>query len=137
MRHIAILLGATLMSGMPGCFASSNDPAPATVGTSDGSLTLDWTINGSTDPNQCNQSVATDLDLFVTTPGGSTVGEFIQRCSDGMATIALAPGDYAADAALVDVAGTERTTRINIDPFAIHSSTDLSISVDFPANSFL
>ena len=68
MRHAAILLGATLLCGLPGCFFSTNDPAPTPVSTSVGTLTADWTINGSADPNQCNQSVATDIEIFVTTP---------------------------------------------------------------------
>ena len=137
MRLCSILLGATLLCGSPGCFVSTNDPGPAQVSTTPSALTVDWTINNSTDPNQCNQSVVTDFNIAVTTPDGATVGDFVQRCRDGVTTITLDPGEYSADAALLDGAGTERTTRININPFLIHSNTDLSIMVDFPASSFL
>ena len=132
----SVLLGATLLWGSPGCFGSTNDPGPAQVSSATGSLTVDWTINNSTDPNQCNQSVATDFNIVVTTPDNVTVGDFVQRCSDGVTTIGLDPGDYSADAALLDSAGAERTTRVNINPFSIHGNTDLSITVDFPASSF-
>ena len=136
MRLASILLGASLLIGSPGCFTSTNDPNPAPVRTTTGTLTVDWTINGSADPNQCNQSVASDFNIVVTTPGNATVGDFVQPCTDGVTTITLDPGDYDADAALLDGAGTERTTRVNINPFLIHSDTDLSIMVDFPASSF-
>ncbi len=41
----------------------------------------------------------------------------LQQQRDGVTAIALDPGDYTANAALVDGAGTERTTRVNINPF--------------------
>jgi len=131
-RAFVVFSGAVLFA-LPGCFGATNDPAP--VATS-GSLTVDWTINNSTDPNQCNQSVAADIDLIVTTPNGATVDEVTQPCVDGVTTVALSPGVYGGNAALTDAAGTERTTWLSIDPFTIHSGSDLSISVDFPANSF-
>jgi hypothetical protein len=106
------------------------------VSTTTGTLTVDWTISNSADPNQCNQSVASDFNIVVTTPENAIVGDFVQPCSDGVTTITLDSGDYAADAALLDGAGTERTTRVNINPFSIHSDADLSIMVDFPASSF-
>lgn len=135
MRRRAIVFGTTLLFGLPGCIVSSNDSVPA-ASTSEGSLTLDWTINSSTDPNQCNQSVVTNIDIFVTTPNGATVSEFQRPCSDGVVTLTLNPGAYAAETALLDGAGTERTTWISIAPFVIYSNTDLAISVEFPANSF-
>jgi len=131
-RAFVVFSGAVLFA-LPGCFGSTNDPAP--VATS-GSLTVDWTINNSTDPNQCNQSVAPDIDLIVVSPNGATVDEVTQPCVDGVTTVALSPGAYGANAALIDAAGTERTTWLNINSFTIHSGSDLSISVDFPANSF-
>jgi len=136
MKLSSILLGTTLLIGSPGCSTTTNDPSPAPVRTNTGTLTVDWTISNSADPNQCNQSVASDFNIVVTTPENSIVGDFVQPCSDGVTNITLDSGDYAADAALLDGAGAERTTRVNINPFSIHSDADLSIMVDFPANSF-
>ena len=115
---------------------STNDASLASASNSAGSLTIDWTINRSTDPNQCNQSVVSDFDIIVTTPSGATVDEVMQRCVDGVMTMALSPGAYAGNAVLLDAAGNERTTWLSIDPFTILSDSDLMISVDFPANSF-
>jgi len=135
MTRTVILFGAGLLCSIASC-TSANNSSGVPANDSSGTLTLDWSINGSKDPNQCNQSVATDIDVVVTTRNGAHVGEFLQRCSDGMTTIALSPGAYVADAALLDGAGTPRTTYVNINPFVIDSNTDLSILVDFPASSF-
>jgi len=116
MKLSSILLGTTLLIGSPGCSTTTNDPSPAPVRTNTGTLTVDWTISNSAE--------------------NSIVGDFVQPCSDGVTNITLDSGDYAADAALLDGAGAERTTRVNINPFSIHSDADLSIMVDFPANSF-
>jgi hypothetical protein len=105
MTHRANLFCTTLLFGLPGCIVSSNDGAPAAASTSDGSLPLDWTINNSADPNQCNQSVVANIDIFVTTPNGAMVGEFQQPCTDGLATITLSSGAYAAETALIDRSG--------------------------------
>lgn len=135
MTHAKLLLTAGLLCGLPGCF-STHDPGSVAEYEYSGTLTLEWTINGSTDPDQCNQSVATDLDVVVSTPDGEIIGEFLQPCGDGTTTIELAPGAYVADAALLDGAGYSRTTLVNVNPFVIDSDTDLWILLDFPASSF-
>lgn len=134
MKRAAIVFALAALTGsLPGCIVSTNDSAVVSTGT----LTVSWTINGSSDPNQCNQSVVSDIDILVTSPDSAiAVGDFAHPCSDGVTTITLDPGTYAADAALVDSAGVERTTRVHIDTFAIHGNSDLSIGVDFPASSF-
>jgi len=136
MRCVATVLVPALLCSLPGCLSSGSDAEPVPVYISKGTLTVDWTINNSADPNQCNQSVAADIDIAVTTPDGAPIDEFRQRCSDGVATITLDPGSYAAQAALLDSADHERTTWVSINPFTIQNNTDLSISVEFPASSF-
>jgi hypothetical protein len=44
------------------CTVQTSAPAPAPV---DGTLALDWTLNGVTDPNQCSQAVSVSLVLDV------------------------------------------------------------------------
>ena len=137
MRRISIGIAIVALCGWTGgCSVSTAEPSPGPVVGPPGTITVDWTINNSTDPNQCIQGDATHIDIVVTAPDGSTVGDFQQVCEDGVTTIGLAPGGYAADAALLDSAGADRTTRLSIDPFVVHSDVDLSISIDFPASSF-
>ena len=101
-----------------------------------GTLLLDWTIDGASDPNQCNQSSAADIDVIVTGTDGSSVGEFKQSCSAFATSIDLAPGRYNANAVLLDSSGAERTTEVPIHSFLVSSDTETSIPIDFPSDSF-
>ena len=114
----------------PACSVETrSEPAPAPVVVADGTLVVDWTINGTTDPNQCNQGAVTTID-------GGFVGEFQQACSAFATSINLAPGSYTASAVLVDARGTDRTTEIPIDAFTIRDNSELDVPIDFPASSF-
>ncbi len=96
---------------------------------------LDWTINGSTDSNQCNQASATRLEIIVD-PGVGQPSTFSQDCDAFATSITLAPGRYSASAVLVDASGSARTTQIDIDPFTIRGDDELHTPIDFPASSF-
>ena len=100
MTRAFVVLSAAVLFSIPGCFVSTNDPTPVAANNASGSLTVDWTINNSTDPNQCHQSVVADIDLIVTSPNGATVDEVTQPCVDGVTTVALSPGVYGGNAAL-------------------------------------
>lgn len=118
------------------CFIDTDpDPVPVVV-TPQGTLILDWTINGTKDPNQCAQGATTDLDVIVTTGPGDFAGEFTAPCEAFATSIPLAAGTYFASAVLLDAGGTERTTEVAIDAFTIFGNDSVSIPIDFPASSF-
>jgi hypothetical protein len=98
-------------------------------------LVVDWTINGSTDGNQCNQASATRLEIIVDSGVGQP-STFSQDCEAFAARISLAPGRYSASAVLVDANGNARTTQVDIDPFRIFGNDELHTPIDFPASSF-
>src|SRR5690242_4855902 len=75
---------------------------------SDGTLTLDWTINGTHDPAQCNQGAVATIDITVDTIDGASAGEFQQDCGAFATTITLPPGSYTASAVLLDASGADR-----------------------------
>jgi len=127
-----ILLACVLSAG---CMVetSSGPPPPAPPS---GTLTLDWTINGTKDPSQCTQGAATDVDITVESTSGAPMGEFQQSCAAFATTIDLPPGTYTASALLLDARGDDRTTAVPIDTFSIRSGEDLNVPIDFPANSF-
>jgi hypothetical protein len=101
-------------------------------------LTMRWTVDQSVDPNLCTLGQVVAMEIRVSTTAGELVGEFRAPCTAFVATIsALSPGDYVADAVLVDAAGEPRTTVIAIHPFAVLERSELVIDVDFPAESFL
>jgi hypothetical protein len=119
---------------LTGCVVTSS-PDPVVV-TGDGALVIDWTIDGTTDPNQCVDNSATRLEIIVD-PGVGQPSTFSPDCETFGVSITLAPGSYAASAVLVDANGKARTTQIDIDPFTIRGNDELHTPINFPASSFL
>lgn len=133
MRLVSLFASTCLALGLSGCFVSTtNDPV---VSDDQGALVVDWTINGSTDPNQCNQSSAATLEIIVVPDSGKSM-TFSQDCDLFGASITLEPGRYSASALLVDSSGKARTTTVDIDPFTIRGNDELHTPIDFPASSF-
>jgi len=116
---------------LPGCGGGSR-----TVVVASGTLELDWTVDGSTDPQLCDQADAASLRLSVFTDSGAHVGDFLDDCRAFSTAVDLEPGGYYADAVLEDGRGEARTTTINIERFSIFGDDTLSIPIDFPASSF-
>jgi hypothetical protein len=122
---------------VPACTVETDHhPRRAVPVVSDGALVVDWTVDGSTDPDECAQGDAASIDIIVETVEGDRVGEFEDACEAFETSIDLAPGDYVANAVLLDPDGRERTTLVDMEPFTILGGADLVIPVDFPARSF-
>ena len=134
-----MLFGVALCAAFPSCLIEAGDggggPGPVVVDS--GSLVVDWTIDGSKDPDQCDQGAASAIDISVTAANGSSAGEFQQSCRAFATTIDLPRGSYTADAVLIDSSGQARTTSVQIRPFDILGGDQLSIPIDFSAGSFL
>jgi hypothetical protein len=127
--RFALALAAALAGG---CVVERGAPPPP----DDGTLKVDWTVDGSPDANLCNQANASTFDLTVYDDGGNVVGDFQTDCAAFAITVGLAPGGYSADARLLDSGNGVRTTTVAISPFVIDSNTELDVPVDFPASSF-
>lgn len=112
------------------------DDDDGTIIVETGVLTLDWTVDGLADPAECVQGNAKNTDVVVTTLGGAFVGEYIESCSAFLIRIELDPGSYKATAVLLDPAGADRTTTVDVGAFTIFGRDELSLSIDFPADSF-
>jgi hypothetical protein len=122
-RGLTLGAGALCLFGGSACTVNTTEPT--------GRLIVDWTIEGGKDPALCAVGGATDIDIIINTH------EYLANCGDFATTIStLSPGNYVANAALVDGSGTERTTEVPINPFTI-TTVDLVIPIDFPATSFL
>ena len=121
---------------LPACFVEADNGRAVPVASSSGSLVLDWTIDGSSNPDHCDLSDASTMDVTVTTPGGSFVGEFQESCRAFVTSVDLSPGNYRAAARLLDGAGHDRTTSVEIRAFTILGNDELSVPIDFPASSF-
>lgn len=129
-QRVAIVLAASLCA--QACVLGTSDPGPTS-----GRLVVRWTVNESTDPNQCVMGGADDFDIVITSGSGQLFGEYKAPCTDFETAISdLTPSaTFYGDATLVTATNGPRTTTIHVDPFVIHSA-DLIIDVDFPASSF-
>lgn len=134
MRRVSSFASACVALVLSGCFFGTTSDPPVTV-VGDGVLVIDWTINGSTDPNRCDQASAARLEIIVD-PGVGEPSTFSQDCAAFGASIDLAPGTYSASAVLVDANGTARTTQVDISSFRIFGNDELHTPIDFPASSF-
>ena len=135
MRLVSWFASSCVALALSGCvLGSTTDPPIVAVG--EGALVIDWTINDTTDPNQCSQASATRLEIIVD-PGVGQPSMFSQDCTSFATSIMLAPGRYSASAVLVDANGKARTTQIDIDPFTIRGNDELHTPINFPASSFL
>ena len=136
MRLTSLFASSCLFLGLSGCFVStSNDPIDTTPLPGDSLLVVDWTINGSRDPNQCNQASAARLEIIVVPDVGPS-STFSQDCELFGASIPLDPGGYSARALLIDADGEARTTTVDIAPFTLRGNDELHTPIDFPASSF-
>jgi hypothetical protein len=135
MRLIACLAFAAVATG---CTASvePTDTSPPVIVSAAGSLTVDWTINGTKDPNQCAQGAAAAIEVEITDSAGFSAGTYQQSCSAFATSITLNAGSYSAAARLLDSAGAPRTTTVAINPFTIRGDDDFVTPIDFSARSF-
>ncbi len=139
MRLALGLALAAIASSATGCTASVSpapEPAPVVV-TSTGSLTVDWSINGTKDPNQCSQGAAAAIEITVTDSNQAAVGTFQQSCTAFATSITLSAGRYQAQARLIDAVGAPRTTTVDINAFTILGNDDFTAPIEFSASSFL
>lgn len=132
-----ILLSIGLSTAVSSCLVDAGGGGSGPVAVESGSLILDWTINDSKDPDQCDQAETSTLDLIVSRADGTSAGEFQQSCRAFATTIDLAPGSYSADATLLDSAGDACTTSVHVHSFEILGNDQLTIPIDFSASSFL
>ena len=126
--RFALALGALTLSS--GCIVNT------TPDNSPGSVAVDWTINGSIDPNYCTLSSAASLRLTIYDARGSSAGSYDSACTNFSTVVDLPPGTYSADALFVDSAGKARTTTANLAPFTVYRNRVTTIPADFPTNSF-
>src|SRR6185369_7878130 len=112
----AALACATLMTvGLGACsgggeVAVVSEPAPTVPVAAPSTLVVRWSIDGVIDPNECIKSVSAEIEISVFDRFGGLVGVFRQACEAFSTSITLNPGDYTAEALLLDGAGQPRTT---------------------------
>jgi hypothetical protein len=129
---------AVLAIATAGCtdeYVRKPAPEPAATTTS-GALTVDWTVRGTTDPQQCVSASAAAIEITVLDASNKSVGRFQQSCGAFATSISLDAGIYSASARMLDAAGAARTRAVNLESLTIHAQSQLLTPIDFPATAF-
>jgi hypothetical protein len=121
---LLVLLGS-------GCFVGTSDR-----GLPDGTLVVDWTVDGSKDPTACSDNGADSFDVIITTSDGVTVDDTRANCEDFSLSVSLPPDLYSIDGVLLDAHGHQITTAVRDRVRVRPAESDVS-AIDFPADSFL
>ena len=99
---------------------------------------MDWTIDGTRDPAECQATGASTFNVTLFTSTGATAGQWQQGCTTFATTVdGLFPDTYTGRANLLDSGGNPRTTEVSLAPFDVVEGTAVTVPMDFPVNSFL
>ena len=103
----------------------------------DGVLTVDWSLDDSFDPDECDHYDADSVELIVYEDGRDEVVHLQRRCDDFETSIDLPDGVYSLDATLLDHSERRVTTTLALDDIDIYEGEETRISIDFPLDSRL
>ncbi len=127
---------------LTGCFVTTSDPQPERVVVIEptnpaSTLTVRWTISGTTNPSECQKALAPTIEIRVFDIAGREIAAYEQACTTFATSITLNAGTYSASALLLGEVREPRTTEVAIAPFTLVGGDELITDVNFPADSFL
>ncbi len=132
MRQACLITIAVALASLgQGCFFSADS------GPGDGTLTLEWSIAGYTDPIDCYDNRADYLELVVYDRFDRYVAEVEAPCDAFNVSIDLPDGLYNADATLIDTFDRAATVTFPLDQLDVRSGTELVVPLDFRYRDFL
>ena len=139
----SICLGCVLLA-LAGCEVSAGrddyydeSVPPGRVGGGDAALSVDWTIEGSTDPLACDDFGVDHADVIIEDDEG-VVDEVEVPCEAfRYDTRALPPGRYSASVVLRDARGRDLTDIAESDARVLQPGDSAHVSFDFPEELFL
>jgi hypothetical protein len=102
----------------------------------EGTLTVLWTVDGTTDPEACYYHGADSLDLAVYHGDGYLAADPLPPCEVFDVSVDLSPGYYAAEMTLVDDRGYPVSSTLVIDVH-VHDDREVIVDVDFGPSSML
>lgn len=133
-----VVASAALAAGVGGaCTTSEVGSPPPPVLPPAGSVTMDWTIDGTKDSGLCTQSSAATFNVILVDSTGAAAGQWVQSCAAFATTIeGLSPGTYSGSANLIGANGARITTAVQIPAFYVLSGGGSTVAVEFPRSSF-
>jgi len=134
-RLVACALAAFALTACVVSSGSSPGPGSGSAPPSSGTISVFSSIEGSTQPSECDVVGATDLELAVY-EGSNLYTTVTAPCSDFQIGVTVPEGDYNADVTLLDGSQPASTT-LTLDSLRVVAGTDLQVDIDFPMSSIL
>lgn len=129
---------AMLAMGATGCSGDDDDDDEVILGPDlIGTLTTEWSIDGSFVASNCRIYGAFDYELVVYDLDNFIVAEQQTPCEEFVLSVDLPVGIYSADATLVDAEDFSVSLTQVLDDLEIIEGTELVVSLDFPADLML
>lgn len=119
-----------------GCFVESHSHTTGSDTIATGTLSIAWTVEGSTSPSACDQNHATDIAIDIFDPAGNRIATEKAPCDAFVDNVDLDVGSYSIDVTLVDINDKSVTTTITLET-TVDPNTEVDVDVDFPSSSFL
>ncbi len=101
-----------------------------------GTLVVDWTVDGTKDPQACRDFGVDRVSVVLRTRSGAFVEELRPLCERFETALELVPARYLVDAVLLDFERFELTTTVFADASVYDFETTI-VPVGFPSDSFL
>lgn len=120
-------------SAMPAKQSGLADELPPAAG----SLTLQWTLGGRSEPLDCGGLGIDRFQVSLTSAAGAEVDPWQAPCDAFQISIDLPPGAYTGEAVMVDRLDRPVTLNVPIDQVEVVAGRDVVRAVDFPMAAFL
>lgn len=125
------LTACLLAASLSGCFVESSAPPPPP----EGSITVDTTIEETTDPALCAALGVDRIEVTILDAGG-VVDTVTTPCETfGITIEGLPEGTYEAEVMLLDAFGNQMSDIVVFQGADVVGGTDFGISIDFPVSS--
>ena len=128
---VAVIAAASVAPFLAGC-GDGGIEEPSPVGSTGGTLTVRWTIEGSADPSRCEGLGATALELLVYDVDGTFEAARQPACRDLAVSLTIPEGAYDVNATLVGPASEAISLTVPVEHVEIARGGAREIAVDFP-----
>lgn len=121
---LGIVLGAA-----PGCVIVTEDPDPT------GTLTVNWTIDGTTHPLACDAHRVSYAQIVISAPDGEVEASLSPPCTAFATSVGLYAGWHRMAMTMMDAYGRPVSTTVtaSVDVWRNRTAT---LWAEFPATSF-
>lgn len=134
LRAAILLFGC--MVATPACVSDSSDDVVIVTPAPTGLLTVEFTIEGTTNPTLCDFYGATHLELVLYDVYGGSFSDYAP-CKDFVISVETDVGYYTGEVVLLDYNLAPVSVSLILDDLRVVEGTELVVAVDFPLDAML